>query len=394
MTAQTPKKNLQRRIKRHITAPAHECFAATLPGFEAICEKELSRLPGLEGPLETVPGGIIFRARIFQIMMANLHLKSALRILVRISRFTASSFHQLEKKIAAIGWDLYLPGGCIPSIKVTSHHSRLYHSQAVAQRISQGIDTYWKFAQIGAGQAHGQTVFARLDNDMLTLSIDSSGDSLYKRGIKTHMARAPLRETTAAAILMLCGYRGQRPLVDPMCGAGTFALEAAMIAKNMAPGRLRTFAFMQWPAFRLRQWRHVLNLADNAVATLDTPLIYAIDKSLQACDALNRCIDQHHLADAVSVHCHDFFDIGKLSLDLPPGLIVLNPPYGHRLHPKTRLDVFYQRIGQTLKTFFKGWRAGVLVPKRSLINALPIQGSLKNIDHGGLNLHLLSGKIK
>ncbi|WP_172683790.1 hypothetical protein [Desulfosarcina cetonica] len=132
-----------------------------------------------------------------------------------------------------------------------------------------------------------QTLFVRVVEDRFSLSLDSSGPALYKRGYKTGAARAPIRETLAAAILMTAGYDPARPLVDPMCGAGTFSLEAAMMAKHVAPGANRDFAFMGWPAFAANPWAFLKRQAHRQMVVLDRPRIFASD--LDA-DAVAGCV--------------------------------------------------------------------------------------------------------
>jgi putative N6-adenine-specific DNA methylase len=256
------------------------------------------------------------------------------------------------------------------------------------------IHRFWEKLEIAPQVSDQQTLYVRLEHDKLLVSLDSSGTALYQRGLKAHPSRAPLRETTAAAILSLCGFRPDRPLADPMCGAGTFALEAAMKLKGMAPGRRRTFAFMQWPAFRSQQWEHLLAKADRAVQCIDKPMILAADIDARACRHLESAAVRYGLDDAVAVRCMDFLDPQAPAYPAPPGLVMLNPPYGRRLETPRDLKHFYRKIGTVLLEKFRRWRVALIVPDRKLIDVLPFQLSTKMFMHGGLKVVLVHGRIK
>jgi putative N6-adenine-specific DNA methylase len=326
---------------------------------------------------------------------ANLYLRSAGRILMRIAQFKATNFRGLAKRLGAISWQLYLPSGALPRAKVASHRSRLYHTKAVAQRLRETIESFWRSQDITPLFDSDQTLYLRLDTDIATLSIDSSGEGLYRRGVKSHEAKAPLRETMAAAILLLAGFNQSPgiPLLDPMCGSGTFSLEAALMRKRIAPGLLRKFDFMQWPAFRPRQWHYLKSEATKRIETLEAPLIHASDQSPDACLKLKESTHHAGLADAITIRTADFF---QLPPDLVPdsgGLIVLNPPYGQRLEAGGAIKQFYHRIDKKLTADFKGWQAALVVPRRQWLPALAGRMESMPLNHGGLRLTLLTGRV-
>jgi putative N6-adenine-specific DNA methylase len=261
--------------------------------------------------------------------------------------------------------------------------------------MSGAIASYWQ--QMGADRvdAPGQSLWIRIEDDHLTLSLDSSGNFLYQRGLKTHPGRAPIRETLAAAILMAAGFRADRPLIDPMCGSGTFALEGALLAKQVPPGLMREFAFMDWPAFRPRQWQYFKSQAVDAIKTCSQPMILASDIDGTACQALAGCIAANGLQDAVRVRPADFFQLAPDQIigEFGPGLVVLNPPYGRRLHPAEGLEHLYRTIGSKLADSFKQWRVAVLVPRPELIANLPAGLTSRSLTHGGQTLTLVTGTI-
>ena len=386
--------NLEKRIKRHIIGRRQAFLAVTLPGVETLCRSELTALSDTVQVTDTFRGGVAFSGRLEDLYRANLHLRAAGRILMRVAAFKVTNFNQLAKHLTDIQWALYLPQGAVPACKVTARHSRLYHSRAVADQAASAIGDYWTSLGVPSHQADDQTLYLRLDQDLLVLSLDSSGANLYQRGLKTHSTRAPLRETTAAAILRMAGYHPDRPLLDPMCGAGTFSLEAALMAKAQAPGLHRSFAFMQWPAFRPPQWHFLKGRAVQQIRELQHPSIQASDIDARGCEVLAACVQRNGLQDAVKVTCRDFFNLSSEACVGGPGLIVLNPPYGRRLNPDQAPARFYNLIGKKLKQTFTGWQVALIVPHLRLAETIPLKLEHLNLQHGGLRLTLLTGTIR
>lgn len=394
----TQTSNLDKQIKRHVIGRVHRLFAITAPGLEETCARELADVSDTIRIDTMAAGGVSFRGRLDDLMRANLYLRTAGRLLMRIETYKATNFRQMRKKASLIPWNRYLPSGCVPRCSVVAHQSRLYHTRAAARRLEASIADYWRDALVGVASPSDmeQTLYVRIDQDVVTLSLDSSGPNLYQRGIKTHTAKAPLRETLAAGILRLADYRPGEPLIDPMCGSGTFSLEAALMAKRIVPGRFREFAFMQWPAFRPRRWRYWTALADRRVEAQVHPAIFASDEDEAACRRLQATVHRFDLADAIEVACRDFFRLDPLTAggrDLEPGLVVLNPPYGRRLAADRDATHLYHRIGQKLSDGFRGWRAAVLMPRADLIGTLPLRSRPIKLHHGGLTLYLQVGRV-
>jgi putative N6-adenine-specific DNA methylase len=263
----------------------------------------------------------------------------------------------------------------------------------VAERIRTNIAAHWTELELPLIDSNDQTIFVRLVDDMVTISLDSSGENLYRRGLKTHAAQAPLRETLAALILQIAGYDPTLPLVDLMCGAGTFSLEAALKAKSVAPGLNRRFACMQWPAFRPVQWQYLKDSASRQIRHLDHPIIWASDIEEDACARLSACISQNNLDDAIRVSQKDFFSLQSDEISSRPGMVVLNPPYGRRLPAGTDAVRLYRRIAVKLRRDFKGWKAALLVPDKRLADSLNLPFKAHGLEHGGLKLTLLTGRI-
>jgi putative N6-adenine-specific DNA methylase len=389
---------LIKRIKRHVTGRRQRFFAAASPGFEAICLQELLKLQPTAGHACVTPGGVEFEGRLDDCYRANLNLRLPNRILMRIGVFKSSNFRQLERKAGDIPWELYLHPGSLLNVHVTTKHCRLHHSGAIAERfqrlVSGGqvqIEPGEKIQNMPAGN---QNLYVRGVDDFFTVSIDSSGDLLYKRGLKTHTGVAPLRETIAAAALRLAGYEGGQPLLDPLCGAGTFSLEAALMAKRIPPGWFRDFAFTQWPSFMAKRWNYIRRQSESGFVHPARPLIFASDTDRQACRKLQRCVEKYRLSDAVEVHQKNFFDLDPRKLTDRRGLICINPPYGHRMGARPESEEFFYAICDKLKKDYRQWKVVLIVPGRKMTRAVSFQTTSYPILHGGLKLALLVGKIQ
>ncbi len=388
---------LFKRIKRHVIGRTRRYFAAVAAGFEPLCFKEMTALPFSFQEAAVVKGGVEFSGHLPDCYLANLHLRTASRILLRISAFTSTNFRQLEKQIAAIPWELYLDGRSLPQIHATTRHCRIYHTAAIESRFSEAIAERLQIAaddnrpELAAGSP--QRIFVRGLDDRFMVSIDSSGANLYKRGLKKHPGAAPLRETLAAAALMLAGYDPQQPLVDPMCGTGTFSLEAALMAKNIPPGWYRDFAFAGWPSYRQKRFEHLRRQAENHFLSLKKPLIFASDLDAQACHRLQLCVRRHALADAMVVGNRDFFELTALDFAGGPGLITINPPYGHRMGNRQQGARLFKAVCRKLAADFKGWKLVLIAAEKKLADQAPFQLKRRRFSHGGLKLYLLTGTI-
>ena len=228
-------------------------------------------------------------------------------------------------------------------------------------------------------------------DDHFFLSLDSSGELLFKRGLKHEVGKAPIRETLAAAILKLAGYDGSQILLDPMCGSGTFSLEAAMLAGNIPPGFYRRFAFMQWPAFRERQWHHLKKKAASDIKRIDKPRIFSSDQDLKRTTELKKIYDKFEWFHVAQVGTHDFFHLAPCDLAETPGILVLNPPFGVRLNSNKKPKTFYHDILKKLAKDFRHWQIAILVKDRAIVNLFPNSFKAYPLFHGGIDLVLLIG---
>lgn len=393
----TPPTAFQKRIKRQVTARDHDFFAVTAPGLERLCAQELARLDPPPDALEPVTGGVAFRGRLTALYQANLHLRTATRILMRLTRFKATRFDQVHQKLSDFPWELFLFKDQPRDLIVTTRRSRLYHREAIAEQVQRSIQERLEDrGEPAGGPCDLQRLHVRFDQDRANLSLDSSGVALYKRGLKTQGARAPLRETLAAGVLTWAGYQPGRPLVDPMCGGGTFSLEAAGMALGIPAGMRRAFAFEGWPAFRPNHWQHLRLTAQPNTPPAPLPQIFASDREAAVCAALGAEVERNGLAHVISVTRRDFKALkpGDLPGRDPPGLIVLNPPYGVRLGSRPQAHQAIAALGRHLGAHWKGWRVAVILPERSLARHFGRSLTLRPLRHGGLDLVLMIAQLR
>ena len=380
-------------------------FAVAAPGLSSLVASELRAL-GI-APRRADLDGVTFRGSLADIYNANLCLRTASRVLVRVTAFHADTFHELERRAARVAWDRFIAPGTPVTLRVTCRKSRLYHSDAVEQRVADAIRRGGgRVADPGsdtdsaprtepakrpvvdddaAGAA--QLLVVRLLHDRCVISLDSSGVLLHKRGYRQETAKAPLRETLAAAALMAARWAGQAPLLDPMCGAGTLLIEGAWLARRRAPGLDRIFAFARWPEFDPAVWETLVSHVRSAESTAARPLIVGSDRDAGAITAAM------HNAERAGVAADIEFSQRPLSAVEPPtgpGWLVTNPPYGVRVGSKDRLRALYAELGHVARTKCRGWTIGILSADRRLAAAanLAFETTLRTTN-GGIPVALL-----
>ena len=437
--------NLEKRLKRQVHGKRHR-FTAIVPlGFEATLVKELRQI-GIAADndtFETADGKVSFTAKITEAWKAVAHSRIANRILMDIASFKAENFRELEKKAAEIPWELYLP--CHPGaegdrihlddkfldIHVACKHSRLYHSDAVAERFydvfkggSLPLVPGSNGTQVGelaepsttpsprgsAPNTPTQNLYISLLDDRCTVSLDLAGEELYKRGHQRFINDAPLKETIAAAMLFEAFEQVQNPitLIDPMAGSGTFSLEAAYIENGLIPGKCRDFALKHQPAFKEATWNyltHVILSGETAKDPDPNPVtrILTSDISDKAIEIIKHNVEASPLPKGcINPEKKDFFSYTPDKIERLRGesqaVIVLNPPYGKRLDANA--PKLYADIGKKLSEF-KGCTVAILAPKgactENLLKNCAALGlaSTKVIktSHGSISLNCFVGEI-
>jgi len=357
-----------------------EIFLSAPPGLEnALCDE--TRAAGFPDP-QTVPGGVTFQGGWPDVWRANLDLRGPGRVLARFAEFMAFHPAQLDKRARKLPWGEVLRPDVPVRVEVTTRKSKIYHAGAAQSRIETAI-TECLGAPIAA-DAH-VTVRARIDDNRVTLSVDTSGEPLHKRGHKQAVVKAPMRETLAALFLRECGYGGTEPVLDPMCGSGTFPIEAAEIALGLKPGRARDFALQQLASFDPDAWATMRA----AGAPRQTDLrFHGSDRDDGAIRAATQNAERAGVA-----HVTDFQrrPVGEIVRpEGPAGLVIVNPPYGARIGNRKQLFGLYGSLGQVLMERFKGWRVGIVTSDGGLAKAtgLPFLPSGPQVAHGGLKVTL------
>lgn len=360
-----------------------EAFVISAPGIERITLEELRLLGVKNARLER--GGITFEGPMESLYACNLWLRSASRVLVRAARFHADSFAELERRAKKIPWGNFLPDGgdAEAMFRVTCRKSRLYHSDAVAERLMLAAARSGVRVKLAARDADADTeseapasgsqlFVVRLDHDELTISADSSGELLHRRGYRLEATRAPLRETLAAAMILSSGWKPGTRLVDPLCGSGTIPIEAAMIANNVAPGHRRRFAFEHWPSFDSRLWKG-LQESGHGTATASTAAILGADRDAGAIQIAHRNAERAGVSASVEF-VHQSLSASLQKLEESPGeaCVLTNPPYGVRVTGGATLRDLYSTLGNAFKKR-PAWKLGILTSDQKLVRAAGIR---------------------
>ena len=367
-----------------MSAEPFEIFLVAVPGLEAALHDE-ARAAGFAG-LAPVKGGVRFKGTWPDVWRANLSLRGASRILARIGSFRAAHLAQLDKRSRAFAWGEHLSAGQKVAVEASCKASRIYHAGAAKERIARALQE-----ELGAliSDEAELTVMARIEDDLVTLSLDTSGELLHKRGAKQAVAKAPMRETMAALFLRQCGFTGAEPVLDPMCGSGTFVIEAAEIAAGLMPGRARHFAFELFRSFDAAAYA-MMKTAQTSI--MPTFKFYGSDRDAGAIIAAHANAERAGVAGFTQFERRALSDISPPKG--PPGLIIMNPPYGARIGDAKKLQSLYAAMGNVLRAGFAGWRVGIITNDSILASAtgLPLKRGAP-ILHGGLRVHLYQATL-
>lgn len=357
-----------------------EIFAVTVPGLEQALQEEAFAAGFKQA--QAVPGGVSFMGHWTTVWRANLLLRGATRILARIGQFRAFHLAELERRAQEFPWENTFKPGTRIKVDVTAKASKIYHQRAAAERLERGLKSR---IDCTISNNADVTLKVRIDNNICTLSVDTSGEALHKRGFKSFVGKAPMRETLAALLLRQCGFDGSAPLCDPMCGSGTFVLEAAELAKGHAPGRSRSFAFQHLTSFQPDRWQDMRN----TIAPRNTDLVFqGSDRDAGAIKGAAGNAERAGLSACTQFHQCSISEARPP--EGPPGLVFINPPYGDRIGSKKPLFALYSSFGETMQEHFRGWRVGLVTPDQALAKAtkLPFEPTDAPIQHGGIRITL------
>jgi putative N6-adenine-specific DNA methylase len=393
-----------------------EAWAIAAPGLEPLLEAELRAL-GIAGRADA--GGVAWMGDLRSVMRANLHSRLATRVLVRAARFRATTFWELERLAAKVEWGRFVAPGAAVAFRVTCRKSKLYHSDAVAERLGRAVTravkgTTWVdapeepegddaagVAPAPAGvkgiAAEPQLFIARFDHDQLLLSADSSGAPLYMRGWRQAVAKAPLRETLAAALLVASGWEESAPLLDPMCGSGTIAIEGALRARRIAPGLGRSFAFERWPRFDAAGWAALREEARAAELPRAPAPIVATDRDEGAIAAARANAARAGVEGDIRFGARPLSalagDADLAALAGGAGWLVSNPPYGVRVGDRDRVRDLWSAIGRVARERLPRWTIALLSPEERLEGqvGLEFREALRT-RNGGIPVRVVVGR--
>ncbi|PKN11362.1 MAG: hypothetical protein CVU69_12780 [Deltaproteobacteria bacterium HGW-Deltaproteobacteria-4] len=364
-------------------------FVITAPGLEEVCSAEAVAL-GLKGVSLSL-GGVAFSGGLRELYAANLHLRTATRILVRLGNFRATDFPELFHKALRLPWGSFLRPDTLIEVRATAHRSRLIHTGRIVETVSAVIARALGGSSPRDGSAgFKQLILIRFEDDSCTISFDSSGELLHKRGYRSASGPAPLRETLAAASLLLLGWDGSIPLCDPMCGSGTIAVEGGLIATHRAPGRHRPFAFMHWPGYRPGLWQALTADADRNIIAPAAP-IFASDSDYCVLSVAAQNVQQAGIAEMIDL-C--LSELQSLPVRSGPGLVLCNPPYGIRLEQGEDLHALYRSLGDGFKCAFPGWTIAFISPDEHLAAATGLEVHPRaRLVNGGLAVVLYTATL-
>jgi putative N6-adenine-specific DNA methylase len=374
-----------------------ECFAAVAPGLEPLALAE-ARALGL--PARAEEGGVGWTGDPRSILAADIGLRIASRVLVRVASFDARSFAELERHARRIPWADFVPQAATVRFRVTCRKSRLYHSDAVAERLADAVQrtvTGLRTERSGAADDEWATERAalfvvRLVRDHCTVSADASGALLHRRGYRLATAKAPLRETVAAALLAASEWDGLAPLVDPLCGSGTIPIEAALLARRIPPGLLRSFSAEAWPAVPASAGRAVREaLSSGALAVAPGPILGS-DRDAGAIESARANAERAGVVGDLRLAVR-----ALSALELPAaarGWVVTNPPYGARIGDASRVRDLWARLGRLLRERAPGWRLTLLSPDAALDRQLQLPVAVVGrTSNGGIPVRIVTADI-
>lgn len=349
-------------------------FAPCPRGLEPVLAHELNAL----GASQVAPteGGVAFAGDFSIMMKANLHSRTASRILWRLGQGRCRNEADLYKLAAGVDWPLLFAVENTIKVKVDAIRSPLTNLAFAALKIKDAVCDVFRDKLGERPSVNTRTpdmrIQAFLTADTATLYLDTSGEALFKRGWRRETQDAPLRENLAAGILLLAGYTGDTPLFDPMCGSGTLLIEAADIALNRAPGRGRSFAFPKLNGFVPNNWATLLEAARAAERRVTSLPIHGSDRYVPALETAHNNLVSAGLEKAITLASADILETRPW---IDHGLIVTNPPYGVRLDDQDRLAALYPRLGDWLKQHWAGWNVFFLTGDPLLAKKIRLSAS-------------------
>jgi putative N6-adenine-specific DNA methylase len=360
-----------------------EYFATVARGLEQLAAQELTEIGATDITLGFC--GVSFHGDRELLYRINLLARLPFRVLVKLGEFPSIDGDELYESIQGIDWGQYLTPDLTMAVTVTGKNEQLNHSHFTAVQVKRAITTQ-QTKQFGDRSNVDITdpdvrINVHIDKDISTVSLDSSGSSLHRRGYRSAVGDAPLKESLAAALVKMSDWTPDLAFVDPLCGSGTLPLEAAMQALNIAPGVFReSFGFERWLDFDPELFDRLLKAAEAAEKKDIQPTIIGSDRSYE--------IIQQAQSNALKSGVGSYIQFAQLELadvEAPAdtGILLCNPPYGERLGRDEDLGAFYQLLGDVLKNRFKGWTAYVLSGNKQLAKSIGLRSAERTTVYNG-----------
>lgn len=381
-------------------------LAKTFKGLEQVLAQELIELGANDVQIER--RAVSFKGDKALLYRANLCLRTASRVLVPVAQGQLKLKNGTSKLkpedwlyelVKAVNWSLYMTENTTFAIDATVYSETFRNSRFVTYRVKDAVADYW---QERAGKRPNVKVTdpelyinVHIGAERVTVSLDSSGESLHKRGYRVANTEAPINEALAAGMLLLAGWKGQSDFYDPMCGSGTIPIEAALIARNIAPGVFRqSFAFEKWLDFDAELWSEIYN--DDSHEREFHHKIYGSDASFYAIQQATKNVKsagvqrdvelkQIRLEEIIAPFSGSKISNDKCQLSNASPLVMLNPPYGERLASNKDMELLYGKIGTALKHQFAGSTAWIISSNEAAMKCIGLKPSKK--------LHLLNGEL-
>lgn len=371
-----------------------ETFFAPCPrGLAAVLAQELSAI-GVSG-IQAVESGVSFRGHVTDAYRVNLHSRIASRVLWQVAQFPYGREQDIYDAARLLPWPTWFEVLRTIKVEINAHRCPLPSLDFITLRVKDAICD--KFRQVVgarpsvASREPDIRIHVFLDARHASLYVDLSGEPLFKRGSREHTGAAPLKKNLAAGIIALSGWRPDEAFLDPMCGSGTFLVEAAQIALNIAPGLGREFAFTRLKNFDQSSWQSLCNEAVAAQKPLTLLPIFGADLYGYALKDAAENLKANGLADCVSLKQANVLEI---SAPVSSGVLVTNPPYGARLGEAPQLAEFYPQFGDVLKRRFAGWRAYVFSGDAALVKGIRLSASKRTpLFNGKIECRLYEYKI-
>jgi len=370
-------------------AKQHKFYAVVLPGLEKIASKELHALSAHD--IEVEYGGIHFSGTLQLLYRVNMRARTITRVLMRLRTFRSMTLEGLKYDLQKVAWHLFLDEHTQLDVEVHTKRSRLNHSDEVADFSKVTVQQCLPKLGTSDLRKHKQTLHIHIDNNRGILSLDTSGERLDRRGYRLESGKAPIRETLAAAILQWSNWQPEQTLLVPMCGSGTFAIEAALIAKHQSPNIKHDFSFLHYPSTKQKDVDKViercLNMKKDVQAT-----IFASDMNDGAVQICKNNAKRANVSGLLSIEQLDIHKLPKPNSDVG-GILILNPPYGSRIGEPQKVLSLWADLGQMIKQDYlhdEAWKVIIVCPDISCQKALKlnIKTSLQ-VTHGGSPVMIL-----